>query len=614
VTSFSFPCRVSHTVISIIGRRLAGVSPWARAVGGILAALMLANCGSENPTGPTRLSHRPDATASHTITSLGTYSIPIPPTNTDSYALCCNYTTTSGAQSLTGTGIVIPAGTLYRVRVHGTVTVSPNPLHQAAYPNNPDTSAVGTYGPGGTGRIGAELLVIMQLHNMDGSGVTTVSLTNVQTGIGARDTASTLILSTAKAAELWVGRVGVAGSTNDNCCHWNIGDYALTASQTVTVEQLTNFVHLTAAPAYVHPGQQVTFKVDNDDGTPQTVTRWTWTRDPGTNANPPNGCGWAINPCTAAVFGSGTMTASTDYGAPYAHVTVYTNFTLDADNTTPFAGDTVTFTPKLDGVTAVAARWRWVPDTAGTADVVSCLGGTAICKKLITHSGTMWAYLLQVGGDSASKHVTAAPRCPIADPILNTYEIRQALKNLLSESGPDLAPGDGIAPGDSVGNKREHGGYVFKTSDGAYYFVDDTVAQLTHGWATECTFHESGSLQYQRNPNDVVVAHAHAHPTRFKKIVYGCPSNATGPDQESPTKRGPWDISRPNARKDPDIHSGGGSLWGDWLTVVNSWRDEYVINANDEVWHLPKELEFTEQSSNRAFWKYRGNSDSSCNW
>jgi hypothetical protein len=398
-----------HIVMSIIARRLAGAAPWARAIAGILTALMLADCGSEHPTGPPGLEHRPDATASHTITSLGTYSIPIPADNTNSYALCCNYTTTSGAQSLTGTGIVIPAGTLYRVRVRGRVTVAPNPAHQAAYPNNSDYSASGTYGPGGTSRGGAELLVIMQLHNVDGSGVITVNLSGAQTGTGAPDTASTQILYAAKAAELWVGRVGITGGTNDNCCHWGIGSYALTASQTATVEQLTNFVHLTATPAFVHSGQQVTFKVDNDDGTPQGVSGWTWARDPGTSANPPNGCFWAINPCTAAVFGSGTMTARTDYGAPSAHVTVYTNFTLDADSTTVHVGDTVTFTPKYDGHPGNAARWRWAPDDS-SGDTVACDANLGTCKKKIHAAGTMWAYTATSGGDSASKHVSVLAR------------------------------------------------------------------------------------------------------------------------------------------------------------------------------------------------------------
>jgi hypothetical protein len=313
---------------------------------------------------------------------------------------------------------VIPAGSLYRIRVHGTVTVSPNPAHQAAYPNNPDYSASGAYGPGGIASFG-QLLVIMQLHNTDGSGVSTVSLSNVQTGIGARDTASTQILSTAKAAELWVGRVGIAGSTNDNCCHWNIGDYALTASQTVTVEQLTNFVHLTASPAFVHSGQQVTFNVDNDDGTAQSVSGWTWARDPGTNANAPNGCFWAINPCTAAVFGSGTMTASTDYGAPSAHVTVYTNFTLDVDHGTVNIGDTATFTPKYDGIPGSATRWRWIPN-ATAPDSTACPNNTGPCKKAVMQAGTMWAYSAPSGGDSASKPVT------VTIPDLTLYAHQQS--------------------------------------------------------------------------------------------------------------------------------------------------------------------------------------------
>jgi plastocyanin len=90
-------------------------------------------------------------------------------------------------------------------------------------------------------------------------------------------------------------------------------------------------------------------------------------------------------------------------------VTVYTNFTLDADSTTVYIGDTVTFTPRFDGVAGSAAAWKWIPDdTAG--DHVSCDNGISPCKKAIHGAGTMWAYTVTSAGDSASKHIAVLAR------------------------------------------------------------------------------------------------------------------------------------------------------------------------------------------------------------
>jgi hypothetical protein len=98
------------------------------------------------------------------------------------------------------------------------------------------------------------------------------------------------ITFTSKQAEVWIGRNGVNGSQNDNCCHWNIGMYSMAGSQTATVEVLTDFVHLTPSPVYKKAGQVVHFQMALDDSTPATVWQWSWTKDPGSNANPLSGC------------------------------------------------------------------------------------------------------------------------------------------------------------------------------------------------------------------------------------------------------------------------------------------------------------------------------------
>ncbi len=61
---------------------------------------------------------------------------------------------------------------------------------------------------------------------------------------------------------------------------------------------------------------------------------------------------------------------------------------------------------------------------------------------------------------------------------------------VLQNSGPDLPPGDGIPQGGNVGNKREHGGWIFQSSAGEYYFVEETAPQLNRG-ASECFFNSA---------------------------------------------------------------------------------------------------------------------------
>jgi hypothetical protein len=116
-----------------------------------------------------------------------------------------------------------------------------------------------------------------------------------------------------------------------------------------------------------------------------------------------------------------------------AHVTVYSSFDLDADRTIILPGDTVTFTPKLDGIATLAQRWTWVSDTDST-EATDCTADST-CKRLITTSGTMWAYLSAtpgVGG-SASKHVTLT-KCQPEDSLLNKPGFRKGMKTLWDSS------------------------------------------------------------------------------------------------------------------------------------------------------------------------------------
>jgi len=382
-------------------RRVSRAAAVVRRTATVLVMVFAAACGNDRTTAPA-LRTPPSAAVHGTYTTLGTYSIPIPPNNTF-----------GGAQPVANTGILVPAGTYYRVRVDGTVTVSANPEYVQAYGTPWDK--MGTFGPFGT--IDGELVVQLKARNTDGSGANPISFVNPQYNIGssAPDSARSDVVYASKAIEVQAGRSGIGGVTSDNCCHWSIGMFALTASQTVTVEQVTDVAHVVANPVAVHPNTQVTFTASRDDGGNLIVYNWHWQPDAGQPGNATNLCGGG-NPCQMTVAGSGTMLVYTNVGNPTAHVTVYqatsdTSFKLAADRSTVPYRDTATFTPLYNGVPGPAARWHWAALDTSTHDTTACAPGISPCKKLMLTTGTMWVYTSTTPGqgDSASAPVTVQP-------------------------------------------------------------------------------------------------------------------------------------------------------------------------------------------------------------
>jgi hypothetical protein len=114
--------------------------------------------------------------------------------------------------------------------------------------------------------------------------------------------------------------------------------------------------------------------------------------------------------------------------------------TLDADKTLALVGDTVTFTPKYDGVPGPAGAWRWAPNDTSTHDNTACDGGTASCKKQMITPGTMWVYASAAGaGDSASKAVTVSePPIQLSGPT-SVYSGDSATFTASVASGATLA-------------------------------------------------------------------------------------------------------------------------------------------------------------------------------
>ncbi|HEX4684333.1 MAG TPA: hypothetical protein VH277_16565, partial [Gemmatimonadaceae bacterium] len=338
----------------------------------------------------------PDVLSRTTTTTLGTFTLPIPSTNANNYAPYAAQEA-AGGQPFTSTGITVPPGACYRVHVDGNVTVSSNTAASDAYPNSNLTfSADGSYGP--RGRASSSQLFV-ELRTRD-------SLNNVNplyfdSDTSNASTAKTGITCTgSRSITIDAGRTGIPGSIGGP--NGTFPFYLLASGQTVTVDQLTNFIHLSADKAAVHPSEQVTFTTTSDEGDPQ-VQSWHWQPDAGQPGSAQNPC-WNLNPCQFNPQGSGTMTVYTTFGSQQVHVIVYTNFRLDVDQTSVHDGDTVTFTPMYDGVAGPAGRWKWVPDTPAP-DSTACPDKTGPCKKSVMQSGTMWAYSTSSAGGSDSKHV-----------------------------------------------------------------------------------------------------------------------------------------------------------------------------------------------------------------
>lgn len=207
--------------------------------------------------------------------------------------------------------------------------------------------------------------------------------------------------------DLEAGRNGIAFACDD------VGGYLMSGSQTLTVEEITNTLKLTPPEYYVHPGTRVTFTASMADGSPLgTTINWAWMADSLHARSVAGICGTNANPCSVTPTVSGTVRVVGNVLGKMreakGHVTVYQDFTLESDSTNAHRLSNVRFTPKVDGKTAKAARWRWEPSVPGTPDSTAC-GADTTCVKQIVAGGRMWAYLATTGGDSAMAPVTLVP-------------------------------------------------------------------------------------------------------------------------------------------------------------------------------------------------------------
>lgn len=326
--------------------------------------------------------------------TLGKYQIPVPPEN--------NRSNHGGGAPYTYTGIRIPAYTAYVITVNGRVSTTKNPAWycQGTYSWPYDGH---DYGPLGTGT-NYDLLVNLRVWTFSGANAyVPVSLPGTGGASGPTEV-KTDTLFTWYDQDLEAGRNGIAFACDD------VGGYLMSGSQTLTVEEITNTLKLTPPEYYVHPGTRVTFTASMADGSPLgTTINWAWMAD-SLHARSVGGiCGTNANPCSVTPTVSGTVRVVGNVLGKMreakGHVTVYQNFTLESDSTSAHPLSNVRFTPKLDGKTAKAARWRWAPQDPTVQDNTTCTADTTCVKQMVT-TGTMWAYLEMSGGDSASTAVT----------------------------------------------------------------------------------------------------------------------------------------------------------------------------------------------------------------
>lgn len=582
-----------RVILTRVGRRAA-----LCAAGASVAVIAACSDDVSGPKAPHVRALTPGSRASATVESPASLTIPLTISDTN-----------GKGDSRSFTSPVFTFTTVMKAVAEGNVTRTPN-YSGIAGPT--------TYGPvGNTAMAWLDGLNVGNGAGFSDSATTYVRFANGSHGLSASAT-----------------NYGAESEQNFGPDHITCGpQYAaplcatFSGSRSITLTRLESSLNLIADSTNVAPGSVVRFTATANpavvDGQtiPVEVDSSSWTPD-GRPYGEPNdtvsSCGFGARgyTCTRLIVGSGTF-----------HVVAYVNgkrqegsvhittpaLTLNATPRSVKKGDSVTFAPVWsDGHSADPEvwSWTWTPDVP-PAQTPGCGWWEHPCRKPVQESGMMKVQVRRNGVDRyATVHVYVLP-CLTADSILDNTPIRQAMKVLIAASGPELPPGDGIANGDSVGNKREHAGWIFRTVTGEYYFEEDTAVQ-SNALANECYVKETNSTLHRHQSSDVVVAHVHTHPTHKYKAVYGCPPNANGPDSVL-TQRGPWDTGRPKATKRPDIETGGGSIWGDW-TVVWQTRDEYVVNADGEVWHLPSYLQWSQQASNRLLYKYKGNSNSSCDW
>lgn len=364
------------------------------------AALLVAACGPDSLTNPTRRAHTPLATADVAPDDdpgggggeLGPVPIRVPKTNRD-----------LGAVPWYGTGLRIPAYSSFVVKVDGSVRVDPNPA-VACYGSEhlPPYGAEGSYGPLGISYY-SQLVVGIGFQYVR-NGATGWVYGGIHGDGGSSASSDTSF--TDKELELWVMRSGLYGEIGGMFDCPPAGLYSLSGEQTASVTILDGvLLDVNPKVALVKKGTKVEFRASASDGTPITQANWVFM--PASTGVPAGICGG--NPCAVTAEESGTIRVSRELKgltrSAKAAIRIYSTFTLAASEAEVNAGDAVIFTPMVDGEPGSAARWEW-RDNLGNVVENPCyqiVGGK--CEYNPEHAGTMWAF---VSTEEGSEKATAS--------------------------------------------------------------------------------------------------------------------------------------------------------------------------------------------------------------
>lgn len=387
----------------------------------LLVGAALMSCTGDRVAAPDPLL-KPGGPSRITSTNLGSISLAVPSTNAYVSNAPPNVTP-NGAEPFISTGVTIPAWTCYRVNVAGSITVASNPAAVAAGLADPSGFPTdGAYGPRGTSF--GQLRVVLQVRYANN---TTAAL-NFDSDTSSANT--TITCTDSRTVTVEAGRAGVDGTYSKNGTTYNI--YVLSGSQTVTVQRVTDIIHIKTDKSFIHANENVTFTATSDAGN-LAVFQWTWNQ----NGSVTNPC-WSNNPCTIQVNGSGAMSVNTNFlGSGADSVKIYSTFKLSADTTAVNSGDSVTFTTKYDGVPAAPSRWLWHPNNP--ADPTQACGpGTFPCQLEMLASGTMWAWS-QDGKDSDAVAIAVTPVIKLECTPTAPMPMRGDLVNCVASAPAQLA-------------------------------------------------------------------------------------------------------------------------------------------------------------------------------
>jgi hypothetical protein len=247
----------------------------------------------ETPTGPLHV--RPPAPSRSVAGPLGSYPIPIAPTNA----------VNGGALLEQGTGIYIPDNSTVTIMVTGNVDLAKVPGYSGNVYIDDAVRAGQSIPPWGVydhGTANGQLQVTLPNAANPAPGLDSILITmHVNTGF-----------------ELHVARNGIPGgqtclspggevtcdSLGNTVSSFAVaGGYKLTSNQTITVTRLEDDVTLTAVVSTGAKGRSVTFTPHADY--PGGAMNWTWTPDSGSAQTA--ACSYGANPCITNVYESGWM-------------------------------------------------------------------------------------------------------------------------------------------------------------------------------------------------------------------------------------------------------------------------------------------------------------------